>query len=232
LGLSGDAPDANFTLLATGDDSLAVVGGLECGNTVVVCIVDGVQKLAGLGQEGADFTIGPTGKDGLTVTHKGNTVALKAGNLDSEQLLSSKGVPNSNVMKGAGCEQLRVARGEGNIVDLLVVASVTELRGNLVSVTPVEGCFGGTSEEVSGISSQGDGSHRSHNLGSALDHHALSVDLGNSAVTSADKHVTVGEELKDVDTELEKHLGWADSLVELTDEVDFDNITGEGAEVG
>jgi hypothetical protein len=232
LGLSGDAPDADLTLLATGDDSLAVVGGLEGSNAVVVGIVDGVEELAGLGKEGTDLAIGPAGEDGLAVAHEGNTVALKAGNLDSEEFLSGQRVPDSNVVEGASGEQLGVARGEGNVVDLLVVAGVTELRGDLIGVAPVEGGLGGTSEEVGGISSERDGGNRAHNLGGALDHHACSVDLSDGAVTSADKHVAVGEELQNVYTELEKLLGWADSLVELADEVDLDDITGEGAEVG
>ena len=35
-----------------------------------------------------------------------------------------------------------------------------------------------------------------------------------------------------VDAELEELLGGADALVELADEVNLDNVTGEGAEVG
>lgn len=60
LGLAADSPDADLSLLATGDDSLAVVGGLEGGNSVVVSVVNSVEELAGLGQEGSNLTIGPT----------------------------------------------------------------------------------------------------------------------------------------------------------------------------
>jgi hypothetical protein len=112
------------------------------------------------------------------------------------------------------------------------VASVTELGGNLVGVAPVESGLGGTSEEVSSISSQRDGGHGSHNLGGALDHHGGSVDLGDSAITSTSEHISVGEELEHVNTELEQHLGWADSLIQLADEIDLNNITGEGTKVG
>jgi len=37
--------------------------------------------------------------------------------------------------------------------------------------------------------------------------------------------------LEHVDTELEEFLSWADTFVELADEVDFDDITGEGTEI-
>lgn len=109
LGLAADSPDADLSLLATGDDSLAVVGGLEGSNSVVVSVINSVEELAGLGQEGSDLTIGPTGQDGFAVRDEGNAVALKAGNLDSEELLAGEGVPDTDVVEGAGGEQLGVS---------------------------------------------------------------------------------------------------------------------------
>jgi len=43
LGLARDSPDADLTFLTTRDDSLAVVSGNECGTTVIVSVVDGVE---------------------------------------------------------------------------------------------------------------------------------------------------------------------------------------------
>ena len=40
------------------------------------------------------------------------------------------------------------------------------------------------------------------------------------------------EQCKHVDALLEEAFGWADSLVELADEIDLDNITSERTEVG
>jgi hypothetical protein len=46
LGLAGNTPHTDLTLLATGDDSLAVMGGLQSSDTVVVGIVNSVEELS------------------------------------------------------------------------------------------------------------------------------------------------------------------------------------------
>jgi hypothetical protein len=106
LGLSADSPDSDFTFHASRDNLLAVTGACDGGHSVVVGIVDGVQELSRLWQEGSDLTIVPTGKNGLTIRLEEDAVALKAGDLNSKELLSSLGVPDSDVVKGAGGEEL------------------------------------------------------------------------------------------------------------------------------
>ena len=70
LCLARNSPDADLTLLATRDDSLAVVGGDERSDAVVMGVVDGVEELAGLWEESADLTIRPTRDDALAVGHE------------------------------------------------------------------------------------------------------------------------------------------------------------------
>jgi hypothetical protein len=140
---------------------------------VVVCVVDCVEELSRLGQEGSDLTIIPTGDDGLSITGEVDTVAVEAWNLNSEEFLSSLGVPDSNVIQRAGGKEFRVACGEGNVVDLLVVASVSELWVNAVGVAPVDGGLGGSAEEVSRVGSEGDGCNCSHNLSLFLNEHII-----------------------------------------------------------
>ena len=111
------------------------------------------------------------------------------------------------------------------------MTSVTEFRGDLVSVTPVEGCLVSTSEEVGGVSGQGDGCNGTHNLGLTLDKHAAAIDLGNRAVTSSDKQVTVGQLSDYVDTLGEETLSGANSLVELANKVNLNNVSSESSEV-
>jgi len=89
LGLTRDAPDTHLTFLTTRNDSLTIVSGLDSSYTVVVCVVNSVQKFTGLGQESADLTIGPAGQDRFTIRHEGHTVTLETGHLDSKQLLTS-----------------------------------------------------------------------------------------------------------------------------------------------
>lgn len=194
LGLARDSPDTNLTFLTTGNDSLAVVGWHKSSNSVVVGIVDSVEQLTRLGEEGTDLAIGPTRDNALSVSHEGHSIALESRNLNTEEFLASKGVPDTNVVLGASGEKLGEASGEGNSVNLFVVASVTELGADLISVAPVEGGFGSTSEEVGLVCSQGNRCNRSHNFGLGLDVHANSVDLGDTAITSTDEHITVLED--------------------------------------
>jgi len=191
LSLSADSPDSNFTFHSSGDDVVAVVSGGEGGNSVVVGVVDGVEKLTGLGEEGTDLTVVPSRNDALTVSHEGTSVALKSGNLNSEELLARAGVPDTDVVDGASSEELRVASGERDVVNAFVMASVSELGGDIVSVAPVDGGLVGSSKAVSGISGEGDGGHSAHNLGLTLDEHVLTSQLGNSTISSSDHDVVV-----------------------------------------
>ena len=184
-----------------------------------------------MGEEGTDLAIGPAGQDRLTVRHEADSVALKARNLNSEQLLASKGVPDTNVVERAGSKQLGVARGESNVVDLLVVAGVAQLRVDGVTVAPVKSGLASTGEEVGVVSSQSDGGNSTHNLGLVLHNHGSALNLCDGTITSTNNHVTVREELKHVDTLLEELFGWANTFVELTDKVNLDNVTGKSTEV-
>jgi len=49
LSLSSDSPDSDFSFHSSGDDVIAVVGRGESGDSVVVGVVNGVEKLARLG---------------------------------------------------------------------------------------------------------------------------------------------------------------------------------------
>lgn len=97
--------------------------------------------------------------------------------------MSSLCVPHSNVVQGASSEELRVASWESNVVNLLVMAGVSQFWGDIVSVAPVDGSLGGSTEEVSGISSQGNGCNGSHDLSLFLNQHVLRSALGNSTVS-------------------------------------------------
>lgn len=99
LSLSADPPNADLTLLATRDDLLVVRGGANGSDAVVVGIVDGIEQFTRLRQESANLTIVPAGENGLAVVGEEDAVALEAGNLDSEELLSGLGVPHADVIE-------------------------------------------------------------------------------------------------------------------------------------
>jgi len=65
---------------------------------VVVSIVDSVEELSGLWQEGSDLAIAPTRQDALAVSHELNGVAFKAWNFDSQQFLASVGIPDTDIV--------------------------------------------------------------------------------------------------------------------------------------
>ena len=121
---------------------------------MVVSVVNDVEQLAALRQEGPHLTIVPTGDDRLSILHEIDGIALKSRHLDSQKLLSGGRVPHSDVVDRACGEDKRVAVRESDVVDLLVVTSVTQLRVDGVSVTPVDCCFVASDERVCAISSQ------------------------------------------------------------------------------
>jgi len=98
LSLVTDLPNANLALHATGDDTSAVVRGCKSGYTVIVRVVDGVEKAARLWSEGTDLTVAPTREDRAAVAHKLDGEALKTWNFDSEEFLSGVGVPNTDIV--------------------------------------------------------------------------------------------------------------------------------------
>lgn len=106
--------------------------------------------------------------------------------------MSSLSVPHSDIIQGAGGEEFRVTSWESDVVNLLVVTGVSKLWGDVVGVAPVDSCLGGSTEEVGGISSEGDGCNGSHDLGFFLNQHVLRSTLGNSTVSRSEEEISVG----------------------------------------
>jgi hypothetical protein len=158
---------------------------------VIVSIIDCIEEFARLGKEGTDLAIIPSGDDALAVSHKLNREAFKPWDLNSEKLLTCLHVPDTNVVKRAGSEELRVLNWECNSINALVVASVTELRVDLIAIAPVDSGLGSAAEEVGGISSHCDGSNSSHDLGLRFDKHVFSTNLSNGSISSSNDEVIV-----------------------------------------
>ena len=101
-------------------------------------VVDSVQKFSRLRKERSDLTVVPTGKDGFTITGEENAVAFKSWDFDSQEFLSGFGVPDSDVVQGAGSEELGVATWESNVVDSFIMAGVSQLWSNIICVAPID----------------------------------------------------------------------------------------------
>ena len=232
LSLSANSPDSNFSLHSTGHDLLAVLGASNGGDSVVVSVVDGEQQLSRLWEESSDLAIVPAGEDGLSVRLEEHAEALEAWHLNSQELLAGLGVPDSDVVEGAGGEELGVASWESNIVDSLVVASVPQLWVDGVGVAPVDGSLGGSTEEVSGVGGERDRCNGSHNLCLLLHKHVLGSNLGDGAVSGTNEEVSVGEKVDAVDALREESLSWANPLEEVVGQGDLNDISSLGSQVG
>lgn len=84
LGLLTDLPDTDLTFHTSGDDAAAVICGGKSGDTVVVRVVDAVQKTAGLGQESTDLTVVPSRDDATAIVHELDSEALEAWHFDTK----------------------------------------------------------------------------------------------------------------------------------------------------
>lgn len=210
---------------------MAVVSAADSSNSVVVSIVNGEKKLSRLWQEGSDFTVRPSTENALSVVLESDGVALEAWYLNSQELLSALRVPHSDVIDRASGEEFRVAHWESNIVNSLIVTGVSQLRTNLVSIAPVNGRHGSTTEEVSAVSGKRNRSNRSHDLGLGLDEHVLDADLGNGTISSSDQKISVCNKGDAVDTLGEEFLGWSNSLEELLGERNFNDVSSLSSQI-
>lgn len=121
--------------------------------------------------------------------------------------------------------------GESNAIDLFEVASISQFGVNLISVTPVDGSFGGSSEEVSVVSSEGDWGYRPHHLGFTLDEHILEPNLSNGSISCAQKQVSILEEGDTIYSLAEQFLSWANSLEEGLFQADFNEVSSLGPQI-
>lgn len=210
---------------------MAIVSAADSSNSVVVSVVDSEKKLSRLWQEGSDFTVRPSTENALSVVLESDGVALEAWNLNSQEFLSALGVPHSNVIDRASGKEFGVAHWECNVINSLVVTGVSQLWADLVSVAPVNGRHGSSTEEVSAVSGERNRSNSSHDLGLGLDEHVLDADLGDRTVSGSNQEISVGNKADTVDTLGEEFLGWSNSLEELLGERNFNDVSSLGSQI-
>jgi hypothetical protein len=179
---------------------------------MVVSIVDSVKEFTRLWEERSDFTIVPTGEDRFTIAREEDAVAFKSWDFDSKKFLSGFGVPDSDVVQGAGGEELRVTAWEADVINSFIMACVSQFWADIIGVAPVDSGLGCSAEEVCGIGGQRDGSNSSHNFSFLSDKEVSGTDLGKSTISRSEEEVTVGEESNAVDTLREESLVWTNSF--------------------
>lgn len=132
-----------------------------------MCVVDDVHKTAGLGVERPDFTVVPSTEDALAIVGEGNTVTLNIRNLNSKQFLSIVGVPNSDITEGTGGKHIRIAARKRDVIDLFIMAGVSQFRSQVFGINPVDIRQGGAAEEVAVVRSKSHRGHFAHDVGFA-----------------------------------------------------------------
>jgi len=125
LCLNSNFPNSNFSFHSSWDYSLAIAGKCKGCNSMVMSIINHIKQFSWLGQECSYFAIIPTRYDTLSIIHKTNTETLKSGNLNSQKLLTSSSVPDSDVIFRASSKDRWVIVRESNIIDFLIVTCVS-----------------------------------------------------------------------------------------------------------
>jgi len=90
--------------------------------------------------------------------------------------------------------------GEGDIIDLLIMAGISQLGSNIISIAPVNCGLIGTTEEMSGVSGKRQRGNSSHYFSKFLNVEIEAVYLGNHTISSTKKEVTIGKKLDALDT--------------------------------
>lgn len=136
-------------------------------------VVNDIHKFAWLREERSDLSIIPTSQDAFSVIHESNTIAFKVGDLNSQELLAILSIPDSNVIDRAGRKDIwvvtigekviiminskfKILLWEGNIVNFLMMAGVSQLSNEFISINPVNVRLISSTEEMCVISSESD----------------------------------------------------------------------------
>lgn len=125
LCLSSNFPDSNLSFHTSRDNSGAVTGGSKSSYPMVVGIIDSVEEFSRLGKESSDLSIIPTWDNTLSIVNKVNAESFKPWDFNSEQLLPSLSIPNSDVVEWASSEEIRVKVRECDVINSFIMASVS-----------------------------------------------------------------------------------------------------------
>ena len=108
LALLVDFPNANFAIHSARYQFLTVRSTCDRSDPVDMGVCDAIKQFAWLRKESADFAVVPAGIDRFPVSHESNAEAFKVRNMDAKHFLSRFGVPDANVVFGAGPENFWV----------------------------------------------------------------------------------------------------------------------------
>ena len=86
---------------------------------------------------------------------KRDRVALKSRYLNSKQFLSIFSVPDSDFIGSCSGEDVRIVERESHVIDLFIMAGVSELRSQVGGVDPVNVGLRAAAEEMGVVSSEG-----------------------------------------------------------------------------
>jgi hypothetical protein len=241
LRLEGGGPDADLAVSTTSADTFVAVVNADGGDTSVattntlqavelMSVVDDVNEATCLGTEGANFAIRPSRNNHATVLGEGDTVAFQNADLDAKKLGTSASVPDANVSLGASGEKFGVAVREDDTVDTLIVASLTKLLLEGVSVEVVDVALL-SADEVVFIESS-DRGDTTVNLELLHDGEIDLGEKGNVATTATNENIAVSIQ-RGVQNTTREFLDGTDHFVVVgIAELNANDVTAGGANVG
>ena len=191
LGLSSYLPDSNLSFRSSTYQTSAVWCWCDGCAAVVVSVVNDVHQLPRLRQEGSDLPIVPAADNGSTIGHETYRKRLYIRHLNPQEFLSASRVPDSNIVHGTRGKQFTISFWVCQVIYSTIMASVPQLRIELICVHPVDIGLGCSTEEVSVILSEWNAGHTAEDLALCLDLHVLDVYLGQGAITWSDDHIAI-----------------------------------------
>eukprot|EP01136_Pigoraptor_vietnamica_P008674 Opistho-1_new@44305 len=201
-------------------------------DALVVRVVDDVHETTRLRRKGADLAVVPPADDCLAVRCEAHGVALKIGHSDAEELSAVARVPHANVVDGARGKALRVAIGERDIVDHVVVARGLEggSKRRVRDLIDVRLRRPGKKVRATGARRR-DGRHGAVKLRRRSKLEAAGLDDGDSAIASTDDNVAAGNHGEAEDAHAQLLLLRPRVLEEARAKVDLQHIAARRAAV-
>jgi len=185
LCLLGYLPNTNFALGSSRDNPLSIRSWSDCSAAMIVGIINHVQKFTRLRQKGSNLTIWPTRNNALSIMCKDYWKAFQTWHLNPQQFLPVFSVPNPDFIGCSSRKYFGVIVRKRNIVNTLIMASISKLRGESCRIDPINVWLGSPSKEVSIVASKGNWSNVAHQLALRKYSHVLNWDSGQLSLSCA-----------------------------------------------
>ena len=109
--------------------------------------------------------------------------------------MSVLSIPDTNLVRGSSSENFTIIMRESDVVDSLVMASVSQLRSQCGRVHPIDVRLRSSTEEVSIVSCKRKRCDCSHNLSFFDQLHILNRNTSQFSLSSSNQQISVRKDL-------------------------------------